>query len=265
MKRMGLSGALAGLLLLGVMLVGLLAPLSGYDAIADVDPTRADLGPSAQHWLGTDHLGRDTASRLLLACRSFTGPGLLACLLAAIIGVPAGAIAGYTGGWTAGVVRFGFTVVGSIPRFVLFLLALSIYGSSMWVLAIVAGIAFVPSLGEAVYGRIEELRRADYVVANQAYGVPPWRILWVHLVWAVCRRPIAQKLITLFGYFLVLETTLSYLRVGVSEPTPSWGNMLMFDWGRSINVWNVAAPALALWMTVGATARLAEATARSEP
>jgi ABC-type dipeptide/oligopeptide/nickel transport system permease subunit len=173
--------------------------------------------------------------------------------------VPLGAVAGYQGGAVALIVRYGFTVVASVPRFVLVLLALSIYGGSMWVLALVAGISFVPVLGEAVFARIEELRTAEYVLANRAHGLPGWRILWVHLVWAACGTRIVRQLVLLFGWFLVLETTLSYIGgFGVPEPTPSWGNMLVFEWGHGDAIVSVVAPAAALWITVLATTVIGE-------
>jgi peptide/nickel transport system permease protein len=241
-----------------VVALGLSAPLLGYDPAVDVDPSRAGMPPSFGHWLGTDHLGRDIAMRLALACSSFVGPGLAACAVAAALGVPAGALAGYHGGAVASVVRYVFGVLASVPRFVLVLLALAAWGDSTRVLAFVAGLSFVPILGEAVHARIEELRTAEYVLANRAYGLPAWRILWVHLVWAACGPRIARQLVGLFGYFLVLETTLSYIGgFGVQEPTPSWGNMLVFEWGRGgDNPWNVLAPVLALWLTAVATAWL---------
>jgi ABC-type dipeptide/oligopeptide/nickel transport system permease subunit len=247
-------------LLLFVMATGLLAPLSHYDPITDVDPAMAQLPPGPGHWLGTDHLGRDVLKRLLLACQFFVIPGLLACAVASVIAIPAGAVAGYRGGWIEALVRWAFNVLASVPRFVLVLLVLSIYGDHLWLLALAAGAAYSPTLVEAVFARIEALRSQDYVVANRAYGVPGWRILWVHLVWAACRRLIGRHLLTLFGYFLVLETTLSYIGgFGVQEPMPSWGNMLVFEWGR--DVWyapQVIAPVIMLWLTIGAAALVAE-------
>jgi peptide/nickel transport system permease protein len=250
---------IGAVILFGVLTAALLAPLSGYDVALDVHPNAVDLRPSGAHWLGTDHLGRDVFSRLTLASRSFVGPGLLACAVAGLLAIPTGALAGYFGGIVERVLRYLFTVVASLPRFVLVLLVCTIYGSDLWKLALATGIAYSPTLGEAVFARIEKLRSHEFLLANKAYGVPAIRILWFHLVVAACGRLIIRHLLTLFTYFLVLETTLSYIgHLGVQEPTPSWGNMLAFEW-RSEWSLNMVVPALAIWLTVAATTWVASA------
>jgi len=247
-----------GLILL--MIVGLIGVVTGllpdgwlpYDIVADVSPSDAGAAPSAAHWLGTDHLGRDVAWRLVLATRAFVGPGLLACLLASVIGVGAGAVSGFLGGPIAALVRYLSTVTASIPRFVLVLLAIAINGNSTWLIGAVAGVAYSPAVAEAVFSRIDSLQRADFVLAARAHGLGPFRILGYHLLWVNCRRMVGRHALNLFGYLLLLETTLSYIGgFGVMEPQPSWGNMLAFEFGyRTDNIWGVWAPALAIWVTI---------------
>lgn len=247
--------AIVGMVILViVVLSAAIGPWLGYDVVADADPSQGFLGPSAGHWLGTDHAGRDVAWRLLLACGAFVGPGLLACALCLAIGLPLGTLSGWLGGPVANTVRFAFTVVEGLPRFVLVLLALAIYGNQWWVLAVAAGIAYAPTLGEAVYERLEGLRSAEYLTANRAHGVPELRLVLVHLLWASCRRLVARHLLGLFAFFLVLETTLSYLDFGVAQPYPSWGNMLAFDLDYSdATIWVILAPASAIWLVLAAT------------
>ena len=140
-----------------VLAAAVIGPLSGYIPAQDVNIPDADLGPGVAHWLGTDHLGRDVFWRLVFACQAFVWPGLLACFTAAAIGVPAGATAGYLGGPAEAAIRYVTTVVASLPRFVLVLLVCSIYGNDLPTLAIAAGVAYAPTLSEAVFGRIEGL------------------------------------------------------------------------------------------------------------
>lgn len=250
-----------GLALLTVLAVAWLLALGApYDVVADVDPSRASLGPSSADWLGTDHLGRDVAWRLLLGSRAFVAPGLLTALLAGGLGGLAGALAGWFGGPVSSVVRYGFTVGGSVPRLVLVLLAGAIFGPDTLVLAMATGLACAPAVGEAVTARLEELRRAEFVLALRAHGIPDARILLYHLLWVNTRGLIARHVLQAFGFFLVVETTLSYLGgFGVQEPTPSWGNMLAFEFGvPDGNLYAWLAPAVAIWLGIGAAALLGQ-------
>lgn len=245
-------GGRVGLVLVGGLgLAWGFSLLAGYDVVADVSPARADLGSSASAWLGTDHLGRDVAWRLLTASEAFVGPGALAAATAACLGVPLGAVAGYGGGTLGALVRAPLAVVASIPRLVLALLVGTIYGGDLRSLAVATGLAYAPALAEAVYARIHALHQAEFVIAARAHGLSESAILGRHLLWVSCRRLVARHLVYVFAFFLVLETTLSYIGgFGVSEPQPSWGNMLAFSLGRIGNPWASLAPALALWATV---------------
>ncbi len=243
----------AGALLLAVIAVGLAGPWLPYDPASGALASRASLPPGAEHWLGTDHLGRDVAWRVALSAGAFAWPGLLAAMVAVVLGVPAGAVSGYRGGPVEAICRYGFTVVASVPRFVLVLLTAAIYGGSPTVLAIAAGVTYAPMLGEAVYSRIASARRAEFVLGLRAHGVPEGRILLVHLIGATCGRLIARHVVLVFAYVVVLETTLAYIgSYGVQEPTPS------FSWGRD-NALAWAAPVAALLCVLAACHRTADA------
>jgi len=249
---MGWPGRLGAVLLGGVFATWIIALVSGYDVIADVNPALGGSAASSAHWLGTDHLGRDVLHRLMLGSHAFVGPGLLACLTAFAFGISAGGLAGYYGGYAASGIRYVSTVVASLPRFVLVLLCMSIYGNDVWLLALVAGISYAPTLAGAVYTRVQSLAKAEFVVAARAHGTSESRILLYHLLWVNCRSLVGRHGLQLFGYFLLLETTLSYIGgFGVMEPQPSWGNMLAFDFGyQTGNIWGVVAPVVAIWATI---------------
>jgi peptide/nickel transport system permease protein len=227
--------------------------VSSYDVIADVDVTRMKQGPSAAHWLGTDDMGRDVGRRLLSATEAFVGPGLLACFLAFLLAVPGGAWAGWKGGWTAEGIRFLFTVLASLPRFVFVLLVCSIYGTDPWTLGIAAGIAYAPSLSEAVYAKVSAFRQAGFVLAGKAHGLSTARILGKHILWVNARGLIARHLLQLFAFFLLVETTLSCLGdFGIQEPAASWGNMIQIGgFGDKVsNPWATWGPVLAIWLAM---------------
>ena len=235
-----------GLCLAGLALAWLVAAISGYDPVLDVHPQAAELGPSAAHWLGTDHLGRDVLMRLLLASHSFVGPGLLACGVALGVALPLGALAGYLGGAPAAALRLPLLSVASVPRFVWVLLAVTVLEPIPTVLALSVGLAYAPALAGALEARIEGLRRAEFVLAARAHGYTDANILLHQILWVNCRRLVARHLLHLFGFFLALETSLSYIgSFGVVEPTPSWGNMLAFSFGRP--GLGALASALAIW------------------
>ena len=250
---------LSSLGLLSVLALWVVSLVVGYDVIADVAPARAGDGPSMEHWLGCDHLGRDVLWRLITASEAFVGPGLLACLLCMLLGVSMGGASGWLGGGISSGLRYVFSVIASLPRFVLVLLICAIYGDAPVILALAAGLAYTPVLGEAVAGRIDSMRRAEFVLAAQAHGISDSSVLLRELLWSNCRALIGRHLLYLFGYFLVLETTLSYLgSFGVEEPQPSWGNMLAFEFSHTTgNPLAWLAPAVAIWLTVLATVLLA--------
>ncbi|MEZ4238138.1 MAG: hypothetical protein R3F59_18720 [Myxococcota bacterium] len=113
--------------------------------------------------------------------------------------------------------------------------------------------------------RIERLRHEDFVTAALAHGLGGPRILVVHLVLIASGRAIARKLLEVFGGFVLLEAALSYLGAGfgVPEPTPSWGNMIAFEWGRGLPV-SFLAPSAALWATVWATVQASRLFAEAD-
>ncbi|MCK6525392.1 ABC transporter permease subunit [Myxococcota bacterium] len=237
--------------------------LAWGDRALEVVTPLASAGPGWETPLGRDHLGRDVLARLVVGAWSFVAPGALACAAALGLGVPVGAAAGWFGGLVATAQRALTASVESVPTLALVCLGAAIFGPTPLVLGALAGLAWAPRVAEAVRARLESLRQAELVLALEAHGVPPWRVLGHHLLWVGCRGLLARQALTLFAAVLTLETTLSYLGdLGVAEPTPSWGNMLSFEWGIDGNPWAAAAPALTLWAACAALAWLNEPEAR---
>jgi len=251
------TSLLAAAWLVALAAAAVLGPLGGYPVGADVDLSVASQGPSAQHWLGTDHLGRDIGWRLLLACRAFVGPGVVAAGVAAALGVLPAAVAGMVGGAPALALRYLTSVVATVPRFVWVLLLLTIYGDTPTKLGAALGLAYAPELFEAVHARVAALRRSAFVEASRAHGVSWGRLLFVHLLVGAAGDLVARHLVRVFAFAVVVESTLAYLGgFGVQEPVPSWGNMLVFEWGRGAGVPQLA-PAVALVLTLAACASVA--------
>lgn len=216
----------SGVLLL-LTLLRLYALLFPYDPVADVNLDRALIGPSAAHWLGTDQVGRDLLTRIVHGTEAFFMPGLFACSVAALIGTIGGGLSGYFGGLFAACFRYLTAVLTSLPRFILILLVCSIYDGGVYLLAFLTGLVYMPQIAETVYRKVLAFRATEFIEAAQAHGLSDVRILFYHILYLNCMPPILKHMLYLFGYVILIETSLSYLGgFGVQEPAPSWGNML---------------------------------------
>jgi peptide/nickel transport system permease protein len=209
----------------------------------DTDPAlltdRPMLGPSWAHPLGTDPLGRDLLARMIVSSEAFFLPGLFACSLAVLFAVPAGAAIGY---WprapASAAVRATLTIVGAWPRLVVVVVVVAIFTASvsdpaafaqvrLFLLAGLVGLSFVPQMAYSLAERVLFFQREQFVEAARAHGLGDARILGFHILWANCRNLVLRQVCTLFGAWLLVETSLSYLgHYGVPAPRPSWGNML---------------------------------------
>jgi ABC-type dipeptide/oligopeptide/nickel transport system permease subunit len=223
--RLGL--ALSGLLVAVVVIMGLVSPLIPYAPEDLVDYSQTLLTPSWNHILGTDAQGRDVALRIVKGTDAFFFPGLLAAVLAALVGAVAGAVAGYTQGPVRSVVMGGLQLVDTLPRLVFIILVCTIMNPSIYLISLIAGILFVPTIATVIRRKVETLGAEDYILAHIAHGFSATRILLYHILWLQCRPLLIRQGSYVFGYVLFVETALSYLGdYGVQEPTPSWGNMV---------------------------------------
>ncbi len=196
-------------------------------------------GPSAEHLLGTDQLGRDLLLRMIVSVEAFFVPGLLASFVALLASVPAGSLLGYRrrDALSTGV-RFGLTTIAAWPRLVLVVVVVAIFtamvsdpagweGQRLFLLATLVGISFVPDLAGTLAERIRTLRDEQFIEACRAHGIAERDILLRHILWANCRHLLLRQVCLVFGAFILVETSLSYLGdYGVPPPRPSWGNML---------------------------------------
>ena len=197
-----------------------------------IDTHSLNQSPSLDYLLGTDHLGRSVAWRLIFATKAFVYPACLSMLVAGLIAVPIAALAGYYDGWLRRIYFAIHGILSAIPRFVLILLILSLYNASTVVLAIAIGIAYIPTLSEAIFSHVNTIRSAPWVRAHFAWGFSHSTILWKFVVFRACNKLIKKHMANIFAYVLVVESTLSYLgSYGVQEPNPSLGNMISFSWG----------------------------------
>jgi peptide/nickel transport system permease protein len=218
--------ALAGLTVaLIFVVVAIFAP-----QLAPYPPGKNDFqavlaGPSSEHLLGTDDLGRDTLSRLIFGARASMEAGVLATLLALVIAVPIGLIAGYYRGWADPVISRLTDVLLAFPFLILAVGLAAILGPSLTNATLALGIGAVPGLVRITRGEALALREEDYVRAAIANGANDFTILSRHILPNMTSTLIVQATVTI-PVAIIGEALLSFLGLGVQPPAPSWGVML---------------------------------------
>ena len=234
--------AIVGAALLAVLYAAAaFAPL-----IATHDPDRIFLmqrfgAPSAEHWLGTDETGRDVFSRLVYGSRVSLTVGLLATVLAILIGAVVGATAGYAGGMVDSLLMRVVDGMLTIPTFFLALLVLAVFGPSLRNLVVVIGLTGWMVVSRVVRSEVLRAKNEEFVTAARSLGASPVRILARHVFPQAVPSLIVAATLGV-AYAIIVESSLSYLGLGVRPPTPTWGNMLS---GSQAYVWN--RPDLALY------------------
>lgn len=222
------------ILVLAALLAPLLAP---YDpiAIGDVMGTRFQ-SPSWAHPFGTDEFGRDLFSRALYGARVSLSVGILAMLLATSIGSLYGAVSGYFGGWVDGVMMRIVDVWIAFPAFYLMLLLVGVFEATVPVLILILALTAWPVSARFIRGEILSLRERDYVQAARAMGLPAYRIILRHLIPGALSPVLVTGALAVAG-MIGAEAGLSFLGLGISPPTPSWGNMVAAGKDTLANAW----------------------------
>jgi len=231
LRRAPWSIRLALLALLAVVLMAVFSPI-----VAPYNPEAQDLlgrlaSPgststlSGYHLLGTDALGRDIFSRVIYGARVSITFAVLGTVVGLVIGTLLGLIAGYVGGRIDHAIMFLVDVQQSIPFIVLCLVAIAIFGNSQTVLIPLIGLAGWE--GYARYARAGGLaaRNSQYVLASQAMGASPAQIVLRHVLPNAVAPIIVVATLNVTGVIL-LESSLSFLGLGVQPPTPTWGSMI---------------------------------------
>jgi peptide/nickel transport system permease protein len=219
---------------------------------AHMDMRHLNAPPGPGHALGTDFLGRDILSRLILGIQAYFLPGLLAVSISLALGAALGVVAGYRGGRAEALVTYLSNLVDAVPRLVLILLVIAAFRADIYYVMLVVGITGAPALASLIAGRIQFLRQKSFIEAAHVLGLPTRVIVAKHILWYNCAPLLIIQATLGMGEAILVETSLSYLGFGVQEPTPSWGNMVQaganyFFHGK---FWPSTAPALAILGTI---------------
>ena len=214
-----------GLLMLASMI--LLTVLGPWVAPFDPSATSPDslAAPSAQHWLGTDSIGRDVLSRLIIGGRTTLLITFVAVTIALAGGVVLGLLSGYLGGLTDQLVMRVLDVIFAFPVFLLAIAVVAALGPSVPNLILTIAIVYTPRLARVVRGPVLSVKRWDHVEAARSVGVGEFRIATVHVLPLVVSPILVETSLTL-AQTIFTVTALSFLGLGPPPPDPNWGGML---------------------------------------
>jgi len=194
------------------------------------DPVATDFdarfaGPSLDHFLGTDNLGRDTYSRIVYGSRTALLVGIISVGIGVGIGLPWGLIAGYVGGMKDEAMMRVMDALYAYPALLLALVVIAALGTRFVYVMIAIGVTFIPAFARIVRGSTLSVKNMDYVLAAESIGAGTARIARVHVLPNVLAPVIVQASLGI-GFAIIAEAGLSFLGLGTQPPRPSWGSML---------------------------------------
>jgi peptide/nickel transport system permease protein len=206
--------------------------------------------PSSQHWLGTDTLGRDTLSRIIIASRTTLMVGVIALGIAAIAGMILGLLAGYFGGWVQSVIMRLMDALMAYPMILLALVIASLLGGGLVNVMIALGIALVPGYARLMCGQVLTVKENDYILAQHSIGASNLRIMLKH-IFPNCLPPLIVMITMMMGMTILAEAGLSYLGIGIEPPQAAWGGMINDGYSRiTTNPILSFAPGVAIMLVV---------------
>jgi peptide/nickel transport system permease protein len=245
-------GAVLGIaLLMLVTLVGIFAPqISPYDPLA-IDLSQKFQPPSRQHLFGTDELGRDMFSRVVMGTRiSFQVAGEV-LLIAGTIGIFLGIIAGYRGGIVDEVIMRAADIFLAFPSFLLAMAIVAALGASIQNAILAIAIAWWPRYARLLRGQVLAVKNMPFVDAARSIGAGDFRVMLGHVL-PNCLAPLVVQFTTDAGAAILNTSALSFVQLGARPPMPEWG--LMISQGRNfiVNYWWIPTfPGLAIALAVG--------------
>lgn len=207
------------------LLVAVFAPL-----LSPYDPNFADFaaflqGPGKAHLLGTDNYGRDVLSRIIYGTRVSLIIGVLAVVIACVVGTFFGMAAGYFGGLIDDIITRIMEAIRAIPQIILAMSLTAVFGSGIRNLAIILGISSMAGYVRMMRGQVLTIKESDYIMAGKLQGNGSFRLMFKHIL-PNSISPIIVMMTQQVGQTILAEAGLSFLGLGISAPTASWGSMV---------------------------------------
>jgi peptide/nickel transport system permease protein len=252
------------LILLGLIATALLSPyIVPHNPIRErlidrlLPPAWAEDG-EWRYVLGTDHLGRDLVSRIIYGSRVSLVVGFAAVAIGGALGVALGVAAGFLGGRTDEIIMAVADMQLAFPTILLAIAIIAVLGPSFINLVMVIGISGWVTYARIARGQVLSLREKEFVEAIKAQGGSQWRIVWRHILPNILPALIVVATLDL-ARTIILESTLSFLGLGIQPPTPSWGGMLSDGREYLLSAWWIATfPGVALMLTALSFNRLGD-------
>jgi peptide/nickel transport system permease protein len=223
--------------------------------LAQYDPYKQNLdqvlvNPGAQHWLGTDTIGRDILSRVIYGSQNSLLVGIVALGIASLLGMALGLTAGYFGGWTNNLIMRIVDALMCFPMILLALVIAALLGGGLVNVMIALGIALIPGYARLMCAQVLSVKENDYIIAEHSVGASNMRIMLRH-IFPNCMPALIVLITMQLGSAILAEAGLSFLGVGIQPPAASWGSMV--NDGRQYLYTNPVlsfAPGIAIMLTV---------------
>jgi ABC-type dipeptide/oligopeptide/nickel transport system permease subunit len=214
----------------GVIIILLLITAAIPSILAPYDPTTQNLRvilaqPSSEHLLGTDSLGRDILSRIIYGARTAVIVGFLALGLSSILGMTLGLLAGYFGGVVYSIIMRFIDAMMAFPAMLLTLAIVALLGGGMHMVIIALGFGMMTGYARVMCAQTISLKENDYVLAAHSLGAGSLRIMVRHIL-PNAFPPMIVMMTIMIGSTILAEAGLSYLGIGIKEPTVAWGSMV---------------------------------------
>ncbi len=216
--------ALGLVMLVSMIVIAVFGPLiAPYSPSATSPDSLA--GPSAAHWLGTDSIGRDVLSRLIIGGRTTLLITFVAVSIAVAVGLVLGLVSGYVGGMVDEIIMRALDVAFAFPVFLLAIAVVAALGPTVPNLILTIAIVYTPQMARVVRGPVLSVKRWDHVEAARSVGVSEFAIATRHVLPLVVSPILVQTALTL-AHTIFTVTALSFLGIGPPPPDPNWGGML---------------------------------------
>lgn len=213
-----------GILLLLVFLAVFANLVAPYDPTVQNIPIKLQ-GPSLAHWMGTDQYGRDILSRVIFGTRISLLVGITSTAMAVVVGGTLGSIAGYYGGKTESLIMRVTDIFLAIPAILLNIAIAAALGGGLRNMMIALGISYIPAYCRIMRSSIFSVRDQEFIEASRAAGAGDGYIILHHIV-PNCLSPMIVQATLKVGAAILMCSTLSFIGVGISPPTPEWGSMI---------------------------------------